>query len=231
MAIARAHLVNPALARWYHCISRCVRRAFLLGEGQDNRKGWIEQRLEYLAQIFAVAVGGFAVMDNHIHLLLRIDPHRANEWSDEEVVRRWGRLFPPRDKSRRPIAVSDDWVQSRLKDTSWVAKTRERLLSLSWFMKCLKEPLARLANRQEQVRRQAELILTQMKTALEAAGSDLNHVLKCNVLCISKDRFKTFNEIYKRFFPTNQPARIFFCVPEWTGPFDIEIDCIALTKS
>ena len=79
--------------------------------------------------------------------------------------------------------------------------------------------------------RQAELILTQMKTALEAAGSDLDHVLKCNVLCISKDRFKTFNEIYKRFFPTNPPARIFFCVPEWTGPFDIEVDCIALTKS
>ena len=45
-----------------------------------------------------------------------------------------------------------------------------------------------------------------MKTALEAAGSDLDHVLKCNVLCISKDRFKTFNEIYKRFFPTNPPA-------------------------
>ena len=75
--------------------------------------------------------------------------------------------------------------------------------------------------------RQAELILTQMKTVLEAAGSDLDHVLKCNVLCISKDRFKTFNEIYKRFFPTNPPARIFFCVPEWTGPFDIEVDCIA----
>ena len=79
--------------------------------------------------------------------------------------------------------------------------------------------------------RQAELVLTQMKTALEAAGSDLDHVLKCNVMCISKDRFKTFNEIYNRFFPTNPPARIFFCVPEWTGPFDIEVDCIALTKS
>jgi REP element-mobilizing transposase RayT len=152
MAIARAHLVNPALARWYHCITRCVRRAFLLGEGQNDRKSWIEQRLEYLAQIFAVAVGGFAVMDSHIHLLLRIDPDRANEWSDEEVVRRWGRLFPPRDKSRRPMAVSNDWVQSRLKDASWVPRTRERLQSLSWFMKCLKEPLARLANRQEQVR-------------------------------------------------------------------------------
>jgi hypothetical protein len=152
MAIARAHLVNPALARWYHCITRCVRRAFLLVEGKDDRKNWIEERLETLAQIFAVAVGGFAVMDNHLHLLLRIDPDRAHEWSDEEVVRRWGRLFPPRDKSRRPIAVSNDWVQARLKDSSWVAMTRQRLQSLSWFMKCLKEPLARLANRQDETR-------------------------------------------------------------------------------
>ena len=79
--------------------------------------------------------------------------------------------------------------------------------------------------------RQAERILEQMKTALEAAGSDLDHVLKCNVLCISAERFKTFNEIYKRYFPKNPPARIFFCVPEWTGPFDIEIDCVAVTKS
>jgi 2-iminobutanoate/2-iminopropanoate deaminase len=42
---------------------------------------------------------------------------------------------------------------------------------------------------------------------------------------------QAFNAIYKRYFPKNPPARIFFCVPEWTGSFDIEIDCIAVTKS
>jgi 2-iminobutanoate/2-iminopropanoate deaminase len=26
------------------------------------------------------------------------------------------------------------------------------------------------------------------------------------------------------------PARIFFCMPKWTGPFDVEVDCIAVTK-
>ena len=114
MAIARKHLVDTSVTRWYHCVTRCVRRAFLLGEGPHDRKEWIENRLEELAQIFAVAIGGFSVLDNHLHLLLRLDPDVANGWSDEDVVRRWGRLFPPRDKSRQPLPVTNDWVQWRL---------------------------------------------------------------------------------------------------------------------
>ena len=101
MAIARAHFVNPALARWYHCVTRCVRRAFLLGEGRDDRKGWIEQRLAELGDLFAIAVGGFAIMNNHLHVLLRIDPERAAAWSDEEVVQRSGQTFPsPRSQAK-----------------------------------------------------------------------------------------------------------------------------------
>ena len=117
MTIARSQLIDSSVARWYHCVSRCVRRAFLLGEGTRDRKAWIESRLEELAQIFAIAVGGFSVMDNHLHILLRLDPEVANGWSDEEVVRRWGRLFPARDKSGQPLPVTDDWVQWRLKDS------------------------------------------------------------------------------------------------------------------
>jgi hypothetical protein len=152
MAIARAHLIDPAVTRWYHCVTRCVRRAFLLGEGANDRKIWIDRRIEELSQIFSIAVGGFSIMDNHIHLLLRLDPEVAAGWSDEEVVRRWGRLFPPRDKKRQPLPVSQVWVEDRLKHPEWVATARARLQSLSWFMKCLKEPLARLANRQDKTR-------------------------------------------------------------------------------
>ena len=82
MAIARAQLVDLALTRWYHCVTRCVRRALLLGEGDPNRKEWLENRLEELADIFAVAVGGFSVMNNHLHLLPRLDPEVAQAWSD-----------------------------------------------------------------------------------------------------------------------------------------------------
>ncbi len=152
MTMARSRLVDVTVTRWYHCITRCVRRACLLGEGPIDRKEWIERRLQELSEIFAVAVGGFSVLDNHLHLLVRLDPNVANGWSDEEVVRRWGRLFPPRDKARQALPVSEQWVQWRLQDVLWVAAARARLQSLSWFMKCLKEPLARLANRQDQTR-------------------------------------------------------------------------------
>ena len=77
--------------------------------------------------------------------------------------------------------------------------------------------------------RQTEIVLEQMKRCLEAAGSSLARVVKCNVYCSDPAHFGTFNEIYARYFPDDQPARIFLCVPAWPGPFDIEIDCIAVT--
>ncbi len=77
------------------------------------------------------------------------------------------------------------------------------------------------------IERQTELVLEQLKLCVEAAGSSLENVLKCNVYCTSAEKFAAVNAIYARYFPKNPPARIFVCVPQWFGPFDIEIDCIA----
>ena len=77
------------------------------------------------------------------------------------------------------------------------------------------------------IERQTELVLEQLKLCVETAGSSLENVLKCNVYCTSADKFAAVNAIYARYFPKNPPARIFVCVPQWFGPFDIEIDCIA----
>jgi 2-iminobutanoate/2-iminopropanoate deaminase len=78
------------------------------------------------------------------------------------------------------------------------------------------------------IERQTELILEQLKLCLETAGTSLQNVMKCNIYCTSAKHFATVNAIYARYFPENPPARIFVCVPEWTGPFDIEIDCVAM---
>lgn len=76
--------------------------------------------------------------------------------------------------------------------------------------------------------RQAELVLDQMKLCLETAGSSLEAILKCNVYCTSVEKFAAFNAIYASYFEGDPPARIFICVVAWPGPFDIEVDCIAV---
>ena len=78
MTTARGQLVDVAVTRYYHCISRCVRRAMLCGDGFEHRKQWIEDRLELLAGCFSVSVCGFSVMDNHLHALVRLDPEEAD---------------------------------------------------------------------------------------------------------------------------------------------------------
>jgi len=149
MTVARKLLVDLSVTRWYHCISRCVRRAFLCGEGFEHRKQWIEDRLELLAANFAVSVGGFAVMDNHLHVLVRLDPDAAELWTDEQVVRRWLAVYPPRSFDAADEKLLDAWVENELQNPKQVALYRQRLQDLGWFMKSLKEPLARLANKED----------------------------------------------------------------------------------
>ena len=45
-------LIPTSLTRWYHCMTPHVFAAFLLGEGDHNRKEWLENRLQELADIF-----------------------------------------------------------------------------------------------------------------------------------------------------------------------------------
>lgn len=155
---ARKDIVDPGEVGLYHCYSRCVRRARLCGvdevsgQNYDHRKVWIEERLELLAAIFAMEVCDNAVLDNHMHQVIRTRPDLAERWSDEEVVRRWWRLHPRRrQRDGTPAELTDDDLAGMLSDSEKVAQWRSRLASLSWFMKELKEPIARRANREDDV--------------------------------------------------------------------------------
>ena len=76
----RKYVVEEAEVGVYHCINRCVWRAFLCGTGQhtgncfDHRRKWIQKRLESLARFFAIGVLGFAVMSGRLHVVLRNRP-------------------------------------------------------------------------------------------------------------------------------------------------------------
>src|SRR3990167_4073975 len=147
--MARKLLVDVSVTRFYRCISRCGRNVFLCGEGCEHRKQWLEDRLELLAENFAVSVCGFSLMDNHLHVLVRLDPGVADGWSDEAVVRRWIAVYPPRTLDVDDPDTVRMWVEHEGQDAKKVAAYRQRLQDLGWFMKSLKEPLARLANKDD----------------------------------------------------------------------------------
>jgi hypothetical protein len=149
MTMPRRQLVDVEITRYYHCISRCVRRSFLCGAGFEHRKAWIEARLEALAKQFAVSVCGFAILDNHLHVLCRLDPAVADGWSDQEVVRRWIAVYSPACLDADDPAAVQAWIDHQCQDAARVGRYRQRLQDLGWFMKALKEPLARLANKED----------------------------------------------------------------------------------
>ena len=152
MTRPRSQLVTPGAEGAFHCVQRCVRRAFLCGidryTGQsfEHRKDWIETRIRLLGECFAVAIHAYAIMSNHLHLVLQIDPNVVAEWSDDEVASRWLRLFPPHEQTE---AAFEFKRQRLLADADRVVTIRSRLANLSWFMRCLVEPIARRANRED----------------------------------------------------------------------------------
>jgi hypothetical protein len=105
--------------------------------------------LEHLAKHFAIEIAGYAILDNHLHILLRVDVEVADRLTSREIANRWGQIYPPRNKSRRAVSISEQWLENRCQDYHWIETRRARLKSLSWFMKCLKEELARKANKQD----------------------------------------------------------------------------------
>ena len=156
MAIARRTLVDPTESGVFHCVSRCVRRAFLCGwdaySGQDyeHRRAWIRDRLQELTQLFAIEVYSYAVMSNHLHVVVRTLPGRTDGWDDEEVARRWLQLCPgKRLASVRPAPPDEVAIRALCQDPGKLEERRGRLANLSWFMRCLNEPIARRANRED----------------------------------------------------------------------------------
>ena len=77
------------------------------------------------------------------------------------------------------------------------------------------------------ITRQTEMALENMKTCLEAAGSSMDKVLMTKVWITNVAYFGKVNEVYRRFWPKDPPARTFVNVQSWPWEFDIEIECIA----
>ena len=150
---ARSEIVRDGEPGVFHCFSRCVRRAFLLGidpvskRDLNHRRQWLIERLELLAANFAIDVGFLAILANHFHLVLRTNPRLVKRMGSLEVARRWLSVYPgKRVLDGNWIEPTEAKIKALAKDKKKLKKIRKRLASVSWFMSALKEYIARRCN-------------------------------------------------------------------------------------
>ena len=133
---------------YYHCICRCVRRAFLCGEdkttGQnfDHLKQWLVDKITLLSTVFAIELCAYSIMSNHYHLVLKVNKDLVSQWDDKDVALRWMQLF-------KGHVLVDRWLSDTVttqaetnKALSLITLWRARLYDLGWYMRCINESIA-----------------------------------------------------------------------------------------
>ncbi|MBB1308087.1 MULTISPECIES: transposase [Pseudoalteromonas] len=155
MAIARKRQISLSDTRYYHCISRCVRKAYLCGidkhtgQSYEHRREWVEDKIIMLASIFCIDVCAYAVMSNHTHIILHVDNNKANRLNDKAIALRWHKAF-------KGTLLTQRFVKNEVLSTvelqlvkSSIGEYRSRLMDISWFMRSLNEYIARKANKED----------------------------------------------------------------------------------
>jgi len=152
MTRPRKALISLTDTPYYHITSRCVRRAYLCGvdrysgQNYEHRRQWVVDRIRLLSSLFAIDVCAYAVMSNHYHLVLKVCPEQLDGLSEEAIMERWCAMFkgPLLIQHYRAGETLMPFERSTVSDivTVW----RQKLASISWFMRCLNQPIARQAN-------------------------------------------------------------------------------------
>lgn len=152
MTLPRSSQIILQQTPYYHCVSRCVRRAFLCGKDKlteqsyEHRRLWVIQRVRLLAQVFTVDIAAYAIMSNHYHLVLHVNKAQAEQLTEQQVAKRWCAVFTG-SKAVEHYLAGNTGVTEIAQAT--IAKWRARLYDISWFMRCLNEHIARKANTED----------------------------------------------------------------------------------
>lgn len=190
MPLPRYKQINLDVTPFYHCTSRCVRQSFLCGKDTasgknfDHRRKWVEDRLHQLTRVFAIELCAYAVMHNHTHLVLHVTKAKAYDWSMDEVFLRWRSFYKCPSVVQRyleePEALSE--AEQTLVFT-YAGEYRERLCSVSWFMRLLNEYIARRANKEDKCtgyfwerRFRSQALLNEKAVLAAMAYTDLNPI-------------------------------------------------------
>ena len=155
MTRPRKVLISLADTPYYHITSRCVRRAYLCGvdhysgQSYEHRRQWVVDRIRLLSSLFAIDVCAYAVMSNHYHLVLKVCPQQLADLSEDDIMDRWCALFKGPLLIQNYRSGEDLKLFERAGVSDIVNVWRSKLSSISWFMRCLNQPIAHQANRED----------------------------------------------------------------------------------
>ena len=189
MTTARSQQICIDTTPYYHCVSRCVRRSFLCGrdpltqQSYEHRRKWIKQKMYALSQVYCIDICAYAIMSNHYHLVVHINRKKAQTLSNHQVVERW-------QQAHKLPSIVTRWLAGQLTSPTEVEACmalietwRERLWSLSWFMKELNFDIACQANKEDECkghfwesRFKSQALLDEQALAAAMAYVDLNPV-------------------------------------------------------
>jgi hypothetical protein len=152
----RDDVLPPDESCFAHLYNRCVQGTYLCGidpaTGKDysHRKKWIVERLEQLASVFLIDILGFAVLDNHLHVVVRTLPDEVKKLTDRQVAIRWLSLHPGWLLDEFVcVEPTEAQIKELLADPEKIEQVRRNLSSPSTFMKDLCEPISKRANKED----------------------------------------------------------------------------------
>ena len=155
MTQARRTQVDLDYTPYYHCIARCVRRAFLCGEdfysgkSFSHRRQWIVDLIRKLSGVFCIDVCAYAIMSNHYHVILHVDRCRALKLTDKQVVATWLSYYKGTALARRYYAGERLSAEESAKLHETIQVWRSELYNISRFMQELNQQIARRANKED----------------------------------------------------------------------------------
>ncbi|MCJ8313521.1 MAG: transposase [Saccharospirillaceae bacterium] len=211
MAVKRSSQIDLALTSKFHCCTRAVRAAFILDDNSDhdpdkiNRRQWIEDRILFLTTVFAIDVCAYAVMSNHYHVILDVHKNHSDDWEPIEIITRWHKIYKGTELSRAYAkGKSLTKIESDLV-LEFAEKCRKKLHDISWFMRNINEPLARIANKEDdckgrfwESRFKSQALLDEQALLTCMAYVDLNPIRSNMSKTIQKSDFTSIKKRYKK---------------------------------
>jgi hypothetical protein len=118
-------------------------------ENFEHRREWLDARILELAIIFAIDIGAYAVMNNHLHVVIKVDADKAKHWLDEEVLVQWHKGFKGTLLTQK-FVNSEDLNEFEMKPVNdCITQYRQCQIDISWLMRSLSEPIVLMANKED----------------------------------------------------------------------------------